>query len=110
MDEPSKPIPSSKAPSSSLALIENDFSCPRRSVNHRRTKRISRSWTTDRTSRSVSCSAVLVIAARTLLAAPPGTAYVCCHEGSGDRNGGCHLDDCRRARVGGGGVCGAAFF
>ena len=45
IEEPSKPIPDSNAPSSSFALIENDFSCPSMSVNHRRMKRISRSAT-----------------------------------------------------------------
>ena len=41
IEEPSKPIPPSKASSSSEALIEKLFSCPRRSVNQRRTKRTS---------------------------------------------------------------------
>ena len=44
IDEPSKPIPPSNASSSSSALIENDLSWPRMSVNQRRMKRISRSW------------------------------------------------------------------
>src|SRR4051812_5324234 len=46
IEEPSKPMPASKAPSRSWELIENDFSCPRMSVNHRRMKRtpVSRTW------------------------------------------------------------------
>ena len=43
IEEPSKPIPPSNASPSSVALIENDFSCPRMSVNHSRMKRMSRS-------------------------------------------------------------------
>ena len=43
IEEPSKPIPPSKASSSSAALIENDLSWPRMSVNQRRMKRIPRS-------------------------------------------------------------------
>ena len=41
IEEPSKPMPPSKASSSSAALIENDFSWPRMSVNQKRMKRIS---------------------------------------------------------------------
>ena len=55
IEEPSKPIPASSAPSSSAALIENDFSWPITSVNHMRMKRISRSATIARTSSAVSC-------------------------------------------------------
>src|SRR5215217_9121571 len=46
IDEPSKPMPASKAPSRSCELIENDFSWPRMSVNHSRMKRtpVSRTW------------------------------------------------------------------
>src|SRR4051794_4954167 len=46
IEEPSKPMPASKAPSRSWELIENDFSWPRMSVNHRRMKRtpLSRTW------------------------------------------------------------------
>ena len=33
IDEPSKPIPSSSAPSSSLGVIAKLFRCPSRSVN-----------------------------------------------------------------------------
>ena len=43
IDEPSKPMPPSNASSRSFALIENDFSWPRMSVNQRRMKRIPRS-------------------------------------------------------------------
>ena len=41
IEEPSKPIPPSNASASSVALIENAFSWPRMSVNHRRMKRMS---------------------------------------------------------------------
>ena len=47
--EPSKPIPSSKAFSSSAGAIATDFNVPRMSVNHRRIKRISRSSMVRRT-------------------------------------------------------------
>ena len=40
IEEPSKPMPPSKASSSSRALMENDLSWPRMSVNHRRMNRI----------------------------------------------------------------------
>src|SRR5215212_3216063 len=53
IDEPSKPIPPSKASSSSCALIEKLFSWPRMSVNQSRTKRISRSRAKARTSSAV---------------------------------------------------------
>src|SRR5215216_6378573 len=53
IDEPSNPIPPSNASSSSSALIENDFSWPRMSVNHRRMKRIPRSETSALTSSAV---------------------------------------------------------
>src|SRR5579884_2266681 len=43
MEEPSKPMPSSKAPSSSAGAIATDLRNPSTSVNHSRTKRISRS-------------------------------------------------------------------
>src|SRR5579862_5566914 len=58
IEDPSKPIPASSAPSSSAALIENDLSCPITSVNHSRMKRIPRSATIVRTSSAVSCGAV----------------------------------------------------
>ena len=54
IDEPSKPMPSSKASSSSATLIENDFSWPRMSVNQKRMKRISRSSTSALTSSAVA--------------------------------------------------------
>src|SRR4051794_16898200 len=53
IEEPSKPIPPSKASSSCAELIENDFSRPRTSVNHRRMKRIPRSSTRALTSSGV---------------------------------------------------------
>ena len=53
IDEPSKPIPPSKASSSSAALIENDFSWPRMSVNQKRMKRMLRSSTSALTSSAV---------------------------------------------------------
>ena len=53
IDEPSKPIPPSNASSSSDELIENDFSCPSTSVNHRRMKRTSLSFTALITSSAV---------------------------------------------------------
>src|SRR5438094_2011269 len=40
IEEPSKPMPPSKASSSSAALMENDFSWPRMSVNQNRMNRI----------------------------------------------------------------------
>jgi hypothetical protein len=53
IEEPSKPIPPSKASSSSCALIEKLLSWPRMSVNQRRTKRMSRSLTRAFTSSAV---------------------------------------------------------
>ena len=53
IEEPSKPIPPSNASSSSAALIENDFSWPRMSVNQRRMKRIPRSSASALTSSGV---------------------------------------------------------
>ena len=53
IDEPSKPIPPSNASSSSSALMLNDFSWPRMSVNHSRMKRMPRSWTSALTSSCV---------------------------------------------------------
>src|SRR5205814_7321782 len=41
--DPSKPMPSSNAPSSSAGATATDFSVPRTSVNHSRTNRIWRS-------------------------------------------------------------------
>src|SRR5690348_14452107 len=69
IEEPSKPIPPSNASASSVALIENALSWPRMSVNHRRMKRMSRSWTSEITSSAVSWRDVAVIRRRTLLAA-----------------------------------------
>ena len=45
MDAPSKPMPSSKAASSSLGVMAKDFIWPSTSVNHRRMKWMLRSWT-----------------------------------------------------------------
>src|SRR6185503_13462461 len=53
IEEPSNPIPPSKASSSSCALMEKLFSWPRMSVNQRRTKRMSRSSTNALTSSAV---------------------------------------------------------
>ena len=50
IEEPSKPMPPSKASSSSAALIEKLFSWPSTSVNQRRTKRTSLSLTISATS------------------------------------------------------------
>ena len=41
--EPSNPMPSANAPSSSAGAIATDLSMPSTSVNHSRTKRMSRS-------------------------------------------------------------------
>src|SRR5689334_10343172 len=43
MADPSNPMPSSKAPSSSAGAMATDFRYPSTSVNHNRTKRMSRS-------------------------------------------------------------------
>ena len=43
IDDPSNPMPSSKAPSSSAGAIATDLRNPSTSVNHSRTKRMSRS-------------------------------------------------------------------
>src|SRR3954470_10535865 len=53
IDEPSKPMPPSKASASSDAPIENDLSCPRMSVNQNRMNRIWRSSTRAMTSSEV---------------------------------------------------------
>src|SRR5688572_2141211 len=53
IDEPSKPMPPSKASSSSALLMEKLFSCPRMSVNQKRMKRMSRSSTIALTSSAV---------------------------------------------------------
>ena len=67
IEEPSNPIPPSNASASSVALIENDFSWPRMSVNHRRMKRISRSSTSARTSSAVVRSGVAIAGAERYL-------------------------------------------
>src|SRR6478736_3023560 len=57
IDEPSKPMPPSKASSSSAALMENDFSWPRMSVNHSRMNRMPLARTYSRISSLVpGCS------------------------------------------------------
>ena len=43
IEDPSKPMPSSNAPSSSAGAMATDLRYPSTSVNHSRTKRISRS-------------------------------------------------------------------
>ncbi len=53
IEEPSKPMPPSKASSSSAALMEKLLSWPRMSVNHRRMKRMPRSFTSACTSSAV---------------------------------------------------------
>src|SRR5215210_2123194 len=53
IEEPSKPMPPSKASSSCSAWIEKDFSWPRMSVNQSRMKRMPRSWTSALTSSGV---------------------------------------------------------
>ena len=59
IEEPSKPMPPSKASSSSEELIEKLFSWPRTSVNQSRMKRTSRSLTISATSAAlVGCSAI----------------------------------------------------
>ena len=63
IDEPSKPIPPSKASSSSAALMEKLFSCPSTSVNQSRMNRTSRSLTTFITSSVVSVRTALGLSA-----------------------------------------------
>ena len=53
IEDPSKPIPPSKASSSCSEWIAKDFSWPRTSVNQRRMKRMPRSWTSALTSSGV---------------------------------------------------------
>src|SRR3954471_19736571 len=59
IDEPSKEMPCSSAASSWSRPIENDLSCPRMSVNHRRTKRRSLAETSARTSPGVRGGSVM---------------------------------------------------
>ena len=68
IEEPSKPIPSANAPSSSCEVIVKAFRNPRTSVNHRRTNRIPRSSTV-RSTYSASALSMLV-----RVAAGPGPA------------------------------------
>ena len=58
IDEPSKPIPSSSAPSSSLRVIAKLFRCPSRSVNQRSTSSMPRDSISASTSLRVSGSDV----------------------------------------------------
>ena len=61
IEEPSKPMPPSKASSSSAALIEKLLSWPSTSVNQSRTKRTSLSLTISTTSAALlGCSAIPV--------------------------------------------------
>src|SRR5919197_3162306 len=53
IEDPSKPMPPSNASSRSAALIANDFSWPRMSVNQRRMKRMPRASTAALTSSGV---------------------------------------------------------
>src|SRR5215211_3128341 len=67
IEEPSKPMPASKAPSRSWEMIENDFSWPRMSVNQSRMNRTPVSRTCASTSAAVvGCSSGGAIEARTL--------------------------------------------
>ena len=66
IEEPSKPMPASKAPSRSCELIENDFSWPRMSVNHSRMKRTPDSRTWARTSAAVVGCSVEAMTGRSL--------------------------------------------
>ena len=58
IEEPSKPMPSAKAPSSSCEVIVNDFRNPSTSVNQSRTNRIPRSSIVRRTNSASSVSAM----------------------------------------------------
>ena len=70
IEEPSKPMPPSKASSSSAALIEKLFSWPSTSVNQRRTKRTSFSLTIAATSAALfGCSAIPASSALALVGA-----------------------------------------
>src|SRR6266513_2780809 len=60
MAEPSKPIPSANAPSSSAGATAIDFSVPRTSVNHSRTNLMSRSSSV-RSTNSSCLSTVLTL-------------------------------------------------
>ena len=63
-DEPSKPMPSSRASSSSSGVIEKLFRCPSRSVNHRWMNRTFSSLTRLSTFRRSSGSLVALPASR----------------------------------------------
>jgi hypothetical protein len=64
IEEPSKPIPPSKASSSSSALIEKLLSCPRTSVNQRRMKRTPSSVTIFLTSSADSGRSAITLLSR----------------------------------------------
>ncbi len=71
IDEPSKPIPSSSAPSSSLRVIEKLFRCPSRSVNQRSTSSMPRDSISAITSLRVSGSDVARFLLSTYAILPP---------------------------------------
>ena len=62
IEEPSNPIPSAKAPSSSCEVIVKDLRKPRTSVNHSRTKRMPRSSTVRRTYSASALSMAMTVA------------------------------------------------
>src|SRR5581483_4556840 len=71
IDDPSKPIPSSSAPSTSLVVIEKLFRWPSMSVNHRSTSSTPRSLICFRTSFRVSGSDVARFLLSTCTMSPP---------------------------------------
>src|SRR3954447_25160257 len=64
MEDPSKPMPSSKAPSSSAGAIATDLRYPSTSVNHNRTKRMSRSSSVRRTNSCCRSMLAMIQSAR----------------------------------------------
>src|SRR5579872_4244469 len=73
-DEPSKPIPSSSAPSTSLAVIEKLFRWPSMSVNHSSTSSMPRSLISFRTSLRAPGSDVARFLLSTCAMTPPRSA------------------------------------
>src|SRR5215471_3346804 len=71
IDEPSKPMPSSSAPSTSLRVIEKLFRCPSRSVNQRRMSSIPADSISASTSLRVSGSDVARFLLSTYAILPP---------------------------------------
>ena len=71
IDEPSKPIPSSSAPSTSLRVIEKLLRCPSRSVNHRSTSSMLRDSISASTSLRVPGSDVARFLLSTYAILPP---------------------------------------